>query len=355
MEPIVIDGSFGEGGGSILRISAGLACVLNNPIQITNIRKNRNKPGLRLQHLVGLQALASLTGGKTNSIKVGSTDIKLSPGNIWNNSIDVSISTAGNIGLLAQTLQNALFLSPPPNREYKIHVHGGGTYGKYAPGPDYLNHVTYALFKQMGYHVNINVLKHGFYPKGGGEACISILPKKTLTEYKPIWFEERGELLRIRGVIHVEERLQKPKVAERVLASIKQHLSAPSVKSSELEIITQYHKSLSTGVGVDVWCEFSNGEVLGTGTILGERGVSSEKVGKKVAMELHRLLEGTATVDEFASDQILPLLCLVEQPSKFKVTSITSHFKTNLDLLEFFFHRKWEITKKGSGFFVEYQ
>ncbi|UYP45562.1 RNA 3'-terminal phosphate cyclase [Candidatus Lokiarchaeum ossiferum] len=355
MEPIVIDGSFGEGGGSILRISAGLACVINKPIRIINIRKNRTKPGLRLQHLVGLQALASLTGGKTSTIEVGSTEIELFPGEKWSNKIDVSIATAGNIGLLTQTLQNALFLAPPPNCEYKINVQGGGTYGKYAPGPDYLNNVTYTLFKQMGYNVNIEVIQHGFFPKGGGEACITIQPKTTLAEYQPIWFEERGELLGIKGVIHVEERLWKPKVAERILASIKQHLSAPFAKSIEVEITPQYHKSLSTGVGVDVWSEFSNGEVLGAGTILGERGVSSEKVGKKVAVELNKILNGTATVDEFASDQILPLLCLIEQPSKFRLASISSHFKTNLDLLEFFFHRKWELTKTTGGFFVEYQ
>ena len=354
MEPIVIDGSFGEGGGSILRVSAGLACMLNNSIQISNIRKNRSKPGLRLQHLVGLQALASLTDGKTSSIDVGSTQIELTPGKQWNDRIDVKISTAGNIGLLTQTLQNALYIAPPPRKEYKIHVHGGGTYGKYAPGTDYLNNVTFQLFKQMGYQVHIDVIKQGFYPKGGGEAIVSIKPETALSNFLPLWFEERGELVAIKGVIHVEERLKKPQVAERILTSIENHVSAPSSKSISLDISPKYHKSLSTGVGVDVWCEFANGEILGTGTILGERGVSSEKVGKKVAMELNKLLQSSATVDDFASDQILPLLCLIEKPSKFKISQITSHFKTNLDLLEFFFHRRWEITKDGNGFFVEY-
>ena len=55
-----IDGSFGEGGGAILRIAAGFSYLFNQPIQIKNIRANRPKPGLRMQHLMGLKALTEL-------------------------------------------------------------------------------------------------------------------------------------------------------------------------------------------------------------------------------------------------------------------------------------------------------
>jgi len=47
-EYIEIDGSFGEGGGSILRLSAGYSVLFNQPIIISNIRANRPTPGLRL-------------------------------------------------------------------------------------------------------------------------------------------------------------------------------------------------------------------------------------------------------------------------------------------------------------------
>ena len=52
-----IDGSFGEGGGAILRLSAGYSVLFNKPLRIKNIRANRPKPGLRLQHLLGLKPL----------------------------------------------------------------------------------------------------------------------------------------------------------------------------------------------------------------------------------------------------------------------------------------------------------
>ena len=61
---LVIDGGYGEGGGSILRLSAGFSLLFNQPIKIRNIRANRPKPGLRLQHLLGLKTLAELTNSQ---------------------------------------------------------------------------------------------------------------------------------------------------------------------------------------------------------------------------------------------------------------------------------------------------
>jgi len=47
----IIDGSQGEGGGQVLRISSALSAILGLPIKINNIRAGRSKPGLRPQHL----------------------------------------------------------------------------------------------------------------------------------------------------------------------------------------------------------------------------------------------------------------------------------------------------------------
>ena len=56
-----IDGSLGEGGGAIVRIGAGFSILFKRPIRIKNIRANRPKPGLRMQHFIGLKTLSELT------------------------------------------------------------------------------------------------------------------------------------------------------------------------------------------------------------------------------------------------------------------------------------------------------
>jgi len=344
-----IDGSFGEGGGSIVRISSGLACVKNIPIEINNIRFNRKNPGLRLQHLVGIKTLAKLTGGTTNEIDVGSTLVKFNPGSEWNTDISVQIRTAGNIGMLSQTVYNALYLAPP--QKYQIHVNGGGSYGTHAAGSSYLSNVIFPIFKNLGYTVNLDVKKHGFYPKGGGKAIITIVPSST--SYNNLILEERGELEGIEGHIHVENSLKKPQVAERILDSILKNIKPNLPRSNEVQITTNYHESLSVGVGVDIWCKYSSGAILGIGTTLGKRGVSSEKVGIIAANKLNSILESYETVDEYASDQILPLLFVAEEPSKFVIRAKTMHFLTNLELLKGFFNRDFSVKKAEKGYLVQ--
>ena len=57
----IIDGSQGEGGGQVLRISSALSAILGLPIKINNIRAGRSKPGLRPQHLTGKNKVIHLT------------------------------------------------------------------------------------------------------------------------------------------------------------------------------------------------------------------------------------------------------------------------------------------------------
>ncbi|MHA1474131.1 MAG: RNA 3'-terminal phosphate cyclase [Promethearchaeota archaeon] len=344
-----IDGSFGEGGGSIVRISSGLACVKKIPIEINNIRFNRKNPGLRLQHLVGIKTLAKLTGGSTNDIDVGSTLVKFNPGSEWNTDLSVQIRTAGNIGMLSQTVYNALYFAP--HHKYEIHVNGGGTYGTHAAGSSYLSNVIFPIFKNLGYSVNLDIKKHGFYPKGGGNALLSIIPSSS--SYKNFILEERGELEGIEGHIHVENSLKKPKVAERILNSILKNIKPNLTRSNEIQIKTNYHESLSVGVGVDIWCKYSSGSILGIGTTLGKRGVSSEKVGIIAANKLNSLLESYETVDKYASDQILPLLFVAKESSKFVIRKKTMHFLTNLELLKGFFSRDFTIKKAEKGYIVQ--
>ncbi len=344
-----IDGSFGEGGGSIVRISSGLACVKNIPIEINNIRFNRKNPGLRLQHLVGIKTLAKLTGGTTNDIDVGATLVKFNPGSEWNTEISVQIRTAGNIGMLSQTVYNALYLAP--HQKYQINVNGGGTYGIHAAGSSYLSNVIFPIFNNLGYMVNLDVQKHGFYPKGGGKAIISIVPSST--SYNNFILEERGELEGIEGHIHVENSLKKPQVAERILSSILKNIKPNLTRSNEIQITANYHESLSVGVGVDIWCKYSSGAILGIGTTLGKRGISSEKVGIIAARKLNSLLESYETVDAYASDQILPLLFVAEESSKFVIRKKTMHFLTNLELLKGFFNRNFTIDKVEKGYLIQ--
>ncbi len=46
---IYIDGSYGEGGGQVLRTSLSLSAITGSPIRIEGIRAGRQKPGMAAQ------------------------------------------------------------------------------------------------------------------------------------------------------------------------------------------------------------------------------------------------------------------------------------------------------------------
>ena len=57
---VELDGSFGEGGGQILRSSLALALLTGQAFRLRNIRAKRDKPGLRPQHLMSVRAAAEV-------------------------------------------------------------------------------------------------------------------------------------------------------------------------------------------------------------------------------------------------------------------------------------------------------
>ena len=52
---IEIDGSYGEGGGQLVRTAVALSAVTGKAIRIVKARVKRGNPGLAPQHLVGQQ------------------------------------------------------------------------------------------------------------------------------------------------------------------------------------------------------------------------------------------------------------------------------------------------------------
>ncbi|MEE8403519.1 MAG: RNA 3'-terminal phosphate cyclase, partial [Candidatus Hydrothermarchaeaceae archaeon] len=104
MNHMKVDGSFGEGGGQILRTSTALGALLNEPIELYNIRLNRPKPGLAHQHLAGINALQDMVGGKVEGAEIGSTEVGFYPGKLGSGRYLVDTRTAGSITLILQSL-----------------------------------------------------------------------------------------------------------------------------------------------------------------------------------------------------------------------------------------------------------
>src|SRR6058998_3860579 len=104
LKMIDIDGSFGEGGGQILRTSVALATVLGKNIRVFNIRGGRPQPGIRAQHLTGLKAVSALCDASMDGANVGSSELFYRPSGLRSGRFRFDVGTAGSITLVLQTM-----------------------------------------------------------------------------------------------------------------------------------------------------------------------------------------------------------------------------------------------------------
>jgi len=332
---VEIDGSYLEGGGAILRVAAGLSAVTGRPLRVSHIRAGRKNPGLRVQHLEGLKAIAALCSGRLVNARIRSTEIELHPGAIEAKELQVTISTAGSIGLLFQSLKLPICMAAG---DVIVTVNGGATFAKWAPPVPYIQNVLLPVLGQMGYSAEIEIQRHGFYPIGGAETKIVAHPCRNL---QPLSLTDVGVLKDIRGMSIASEHLQKPKVAERQAEAAMKLLRVKGLKAT---IESQYVDAACPGSGIVLWVHTSTGTVLGFDA-LGERGKPSELVGEEAARGLINAIESGAAVDNHLSDMLLIFIALARGKSAILCPKLTDHAKTNMYVIEKFLPVKFQIAE----------
>ncbi|NOZ81818.1 MAG: RNA 3'-phosphate cyclase, partial [Candidatus Micrarchaeota archaeon] len=289
---IEIDGSYGSGGGQIVRTAIALSGVTKKPVRIFNIRAGRPKPGLMTQHLETVKALSEFFNAETRGLRLGSTDVAFIPGEISEKVLEINLSTAASVGLVFQALSIASFLS---GQRIRVTINGGATFGKFSPPMLYIKEVFLEILKRFGFDAFLEIHRHGFYPKGGARTVIEFFP----SEGKEINLIERGELVKVRILSVAADSLRSKKVAERQAESAEKHLHG-TVADLEKHVI--YQKTECPGSGVVVVAEYENSVIGSDG--LGEPGKPAEAVGREAAENFMRYHITGACLDRHMSDQI---------------------------------------------------
>src|SRR3954452_13638053 len=168
-----IDGSFGEGGGQILRTSLALSLLTGRPFHLRNVRARRSKPGLQPQHLKSVQAAAAVGQARLRGASLGSSDLSFEPGEVRAGKYTFDIGTAGATGLVLHTVYLPLALRGGEPSEVTL---VGGTHVRTSPGFHFLDTTWRRYLAQCGLKVSLTLLRPGFYPRGGGMVLASIQP-----------------------------------------------------------------------------------------------------------------------------------------------------------------------------------
>jgi RNA 3'-phosphate cyclase len=324
MEELLIDGSYGEGGGQVLRTSLFLSTVLRKPIRVVNIRAGRSNPGLRPQHLATIRAFVEITEGRAENLKIGARDIRYFPGDGIKDNHMIDVGTAGSITLMLQALIPALSML---GRPIKLRMMGG-TDTRWSPTFDYLSKLVIPLFNLLGLDASAKVLRRGYYPRGGGIVDVTIRPFKAVNKLLALKRDEGSPV----GIMSVVSRLPRS-VAERQADSALRMLREKGLKP---EVQVREEDAISPGTSILVYT-YSNKNVFYIGgDCIGEKGVPAEIIGKRAAHNFLADYLSSAAIDRHLADMVIPLISLAEGRSVMVTSELTGHITTNLHISKLF-------------------
>jgi len=320
---VQVDGSFGEGGGQILRTSLSLSALTGEPLDINNIRANRSKPGLRPQHMAAVNAVAKITQAQLTGAALNSTRVKIVPGKPGAGSYQFDISTAGALTLVLQTVFLPLSFTEKPSTV----ILTGGTHVRWSPIWHYIKECWLPLMTKIGFRSEIIIEQGGFYPRGGGKAILNIFPPKALNPYV---CRDRGELIKIRGLSGVSNLDESIAKRQKLQALRRLYRICRDSK-----IKTLHMPSRGKGTFILLKAEFS---ICGCAcySALGAPGKPSEIVADEATDELMSFLKTDGCVDHYMADQLLLPLSIIPGESSFRTNRITQHLLTNKYVIQQF-------------------
>lgn len=328
---ITIDGTYGEGGGQIIRSAVALAAITQTPIEILNIRGGRPKPGLQAQHLTAVRAMAELCGAELIGDALGSVYLSFTPIRpVRAGHYRFDIGTAGSCNLVLQTILVPLALAEGPS---EIRV-TGGTHNPMAPTFHYLAEVTLPCLSLMGLKAELAVESYGFYPKGGGHVVLRLpggaeLSGLNLTA-RAQHLVPKGHVLTVGLPDHVGPRGEK---------------ALRSVVGPEFRV--RQESAVNVGPGAAAHVTVASGGGFAGFTGLGERGKPMEKVASEPAHAYLAWLKSGATVDEHLADQLVLPAALAKSPTSYRTNVVTNHLRTMAWLIPQFLPAQVQIDESG--------
>ena len=325
-----LDGSFGEGGGQILRTSLSLSLVTGKAFRLRNIRAGRSKPGLQPQHLMSVRAAAEVGQAAVSGAALGSTELSFEPGEVRPGRYTFDIRTAGATGLVLHTLYLPLAYRAGVPSELTLK---GGTHVTASPCFHFLDGTWRAYMELLGLRIKLNMFRSGFYPRGGGVVDVVIQPCPFLLGFNG-------------------QSITKPTKASivSVTASLPEHIRRRQSRRIEYRLresglkLSVEEEQWEGGPGTVVLVSLDTQPVPTIFFGLGALRKPAENVADEAADQVLEYLAGEPAVDSHSADQLLLPLSLADGPSIFSTCSVSSHLTTNSSVIQRFVERKIEVS-----------
>jgi RNA 3'-terminal phosphate cyclase (ATP) len=386
----------------VLRSAVALSAVTGRAVRVGAIRAGRPKPGLQAQHLCAVTALARLTGARLEGAALGATTLLFAPPAsprpdlLGREHATIDIGSAGSATLVLQTLLPSLLAAPPPpplptgfaaaggggaDLVTTVTVIGGTANPMAPPAAFFIEAFLPALNGALRcaaaarrgaplVTVALDVLRHGFYPAGGGRLVLRVThsmpsfdapsPAPALAGATRFSLLSRGELASATAACVVAANLPL-KIAEREAAVVRASRLEAALRavkeshrvrdgsssgacggpSNDAALLSIHCESVpSSGPGNAVFVALRFEHVTEVVSAFGERGRAAEDVAAEAARLAEEFLVATAAPPasvHLADQLLLPLALLGGGSFRTDPHALAEgHFATNADVIHQF-------------------
>ena len=339
METVFVDGSKGEGGGQILRTSLTLSCITGRSLHIENIRASRPNPGLAKQHLSCVQAACQICNGRCEGATQRSKVLYFQPGPVRSGDFNFDIGSAGSATLVIQTVLPALFLADEPST---ITV-TGGTHNPWAPPFDFLCETFLPAIAAGGFQGNCKLIKHGFFPAGGGKISFDVQP----------WQKQPHQIIKLcepSKEFQIHAKIYTAKLPAHIARRQEQLLLQSGLNIQNVEHI---EVTDSDGPGNCVMIRFCSSSRTTVFTAFGMRRKPSQEVVSEVVNLAKDFLASGAAIDRFLADQIL-IYMVISKAGSYTTNELSSHLLTNMEIIKKFLPVDFCVEQQEGAYRVSY-
>jgi RNA 3'-terminal phosphate cyclase (ATP) len=331
VDVLELDGRVGEGGGQVLRSALSLSVALGRPVRVTHVRGGRKKPGLLRQHLAAVRAAVAVSGGVAEGAELGSSEVALHPGPVRAGTYELAIGSAGSTLLVLQTILPPLLLADAPSTL----VLEGGTHNPMAPPFEFLARCFVPELAKVGAEIELECLRPGFHPAGGGQVRARIQP---LPRPRRLELLERGPAGRHHceiGLAHLPST-----IAEREWETLRRALRWGPEQRRDRDV------SASRGPGNYLALHLEFAHVTEVITAFGERRLSAEVVAARAAEAARRYLAAEAPAGEHLADQLMIPLALLAG-GRYRTLAPSLHARTNAEVVGAFLPGAVRLEERG--------
>ncbi|KAF4499227.1 RNA 3 -terminal phosphate cyclase [Fusarium agapanthi] len=195
MKPVELEGRTGEGGGQVARVAIAIAALTGQAVTINNVRGNRERGGLKSQHVTSIQFLAEITDADVEGLSVGSKTITFAPRRgpteLYQRNIKISAESgsASSLLILQAVLPFLIFAGNDSEESVELSISGGSNVS-FSLSFEYLDQVLLpTLEERFGIHVERALERRGWSlgPQSRGQIRLKFQPLKIgqTLRYKP--------------------------------------------------------------------------------------------------------------------------------------------------------------------------